>query len=281
MTNCTAAIVDTSNGNFNDRGFPPYPYHNDLRSLQHALDEADQLAQQRHMSRVYVTTDRATQTALRYLAEQMKTPTTLFDATNCLVLPNPASGPAVLLVGPYDDLTNVLLGQFASATLVDQPARLGGRPFLLFIVVPRVSMPDSQEEFAQNLRLMDGRAHHLAFNNSSWLVTHWSLLHTAQPRFRTTYSYAMTALVNGNGGESEQSVCTFTSMKEGDELLVSFNLPASALLPAFMTITGQSFMTIPDNPVLGPVHAETNNSLNTVPVPLRKTGGEGGIRLST
>ncbi len=280
VANCAAAIVDTSSGNFNDRGFPPYPYHNDLRSLQQALGEADQLAQRRHLNRVYVTTDRATQTALRYLAEEMQTPTTLFDATRCLVLPNPANGPAVLLVGPYDDLTNVLLSQFASATLVDQPARLGGPPFRLFIVTPKVSAPDAQEEFAQNLRLMDGRARYLNFNNSSWLVTRWSFLQSAQPRFRTTYSYALTALVNGDSGPGEQSVCTFTSMGEGDELLVVFNLPAGALLPASVIITGQSFMTIPDNPVLGPVRAETNNSLSTAPVALRKAGGGGGINLS-
>ena len=108
IVNCTASIVDTASGNFSDRDFPPYPYHNDLRSLQHALSEADQLAQQRHLNRVYITTDAATQTALRYLAEQMQTPTTLFDTTNCLVLPNPASGPTVQLVGPYDGLTNAL-----------------------------------------------------------------------------------------------------------------------------------------------------------------------------
>src|SRR6266700_605670 len=34
------AVFDMSRGNFNDRGFQPYPYHNDLGSLQHALSAA-------------------------------------------------------------------------------------------------------------------------------------------------------------------------------------------------------------------------------------------------
>jgi len=276
IVNSTADIIDTSSGNFNDRGFPPYPYHNDLHSLQHALGEADQLAQSRHLNRVYITTDAATQTALRYLSEQMQTPTTLFDATRCLVLPNPAEGPAVLLVGPYDGLTNALLSQFATATLVDQPARLGGSPFRLYIVTPIASQSSSQDSFVQNLQLLDGRAQTLAFNNSSWLVTRWSLLHPMQPSFRTTYSYAMTALLNG---QSEQSACTFTSMREGDELLVSFATPASAAVPAMMTIKAQSFMTIPNNPMFGLLHAETNTSLSEPPVTLRTTNGRDGITM--
>jgi hypothetical protein len=274
IVNSTADIIDTSSGNFNDRSFPPYPYHNDLHSLQHALGEADQLAQQRHLNRVYVTTDAATQTALRYLAEQMQTPTTLFDATRCLVLPNPADGPAVLLVGPYDNLTDALLSRFATATLIDQLARLGGLPFRLYIVTPIASPPSSQDSFTQNMQLLDGRAQTLTLNNSSWLVTRWSLLRSVQPSFRTTYSYALTTVLNG---VSEQSVCTFTSIREGDELLVSSATPASAVLPALVTIKAESFMTIPNNPVFGPLHAETNTSLTEPPVTLRTTSGGDGI----
>jgi Dolichyl-phosphate-mannose-protein mannosyltransferase len=277
IVNCTAAIVDTASGNFSDRDFPPYPYHNDLRSLQHALNEADQLAQQRHLSRVYITTDAATQTALRYLAEQMQTPTTLFDATKCLVLPNPAIGPAVLLVGPYDGLTNALLSQFASATLIDQPARLGGPPFRLYVVTPNAGQGASHDGFVQNLQLLDGRAQHLNLDNSAWLVTHWSFMRSEQTRFRTTYNYALTVLPNGDSEQIRQSVCTFTSMREGDELLVAFDLPVGGSVPTSVTIEAQSFVTIPNNPVYGPLHAETNNSLNSARVTLQTTDGEDSI----
>src|SRR6266852_7689953 len=210
----TAAVIDTSSGYFDDRSFQPYPYHNDLSSMQHALNEADQLAQQRHLSSVYITTDYATQTALRYLPEQMQTPTTLFDAASCLVLPNPADGPAVLLVGPYDGLTNALLNQFASAMLVDSPVRPGGAPYRLYVVTPNAGQGASHDGFVQNLQLLDGRAQHLNLYNSSWLVTRWSFMWSEQPRFRTTYNYALTVLPNGDSEQSRQSLCTFTSMRE-------------------------------------------------------------------
>ena len=280
IVNCTATIVDTASGNFSDRDFPPYPYHNDLRSLQHALSEADQVAQQRHLNRVYITTDAATQTALRYLAEQMQAPTTLFDATNCLVLPNAADGPAVLLVGPYDELTNALLSQFSSAALIDQPARLGGPPFRLYVVTSTAGQTSTHDEFVRNLRLLDGRVRYFSIDNSSWLVTRWSFMHSEQPRFRTTYSYTMMALPDGNSEQSKQSVCTFTSMREGDELLAAFDLPAGGSVSASVAIKAQYFVTMPDNPMYGPLHAETNNSLNTARVTLRTVDGGDSITVS-
>ncbi|SRR6266446_2527468 len=279
--NCTAAIIDTGSGNFSDRDFPPYPYHNDLRSLQHAVSEADQLAQQRHLNKVYITTDAATQTALRYLAEQMHAPTTLFDASHCLVLPNPAAGPAVLLVGPYDDLTNTLLSQFARATLIDQPTRLGGPPFRLYVVTPAMEPPLSHTGFVQNLQLLAGQAQNLRVNDSSLLVTRWSLLRSEQPRFRTTYSYAMTALLDGNSGQSRQNLCTFTSLQEGDELLAAFDLPIGASVPASITIKAQFFMTIPNNPIYGPLHTETNDSLSIQEMTLRTADGRDGVTVAS
>jgi 4-amino-4-deoxy-L-arabinose transferase-like glycosyltransferase len=278
LVGSTAAIIDSSSGNFNDRSFLPYPYHNDLRSLQHALSEADQLAQQRQLNRVYVTTDFATQAALRYLAEQMHTPTTLFDASNCLVLPNPADGPAVLLVGPYDGLTNALLSQFAAATLVDQPARLGGSPFRLYIVTPAATPTSSQNMFTGNLQLLDMQARHLNYNGSSWLVTRWSLLHSEQPSFRTTYNYALRVLLNGNG---EQSLCTFTAIRTGDQLLVAFGLPKNGSVPASVMINAQSFMTTPNTPFYGPFHMETDSDQSTARRMLQTMDGKDSITLDT
>src|SRR5947208_912453 len=50
---------------------------------------------------VYITTDRTTQSSLHYLAQQIKTPTTLSDKSRFNVLPNASDGPAVPLVTPY------------------------------------------------------------------------------------------------------------------------------------------------------------------------------------
>jgi hypothetical protein len=281
LVGSTAAAIDTSSGNFDDRSFQPYPYHNDLHSLQHALGEADQLARQRHLSRVYITTDAATQTALRYLAEQMQTPPTLFDATSCLVLPNPAAGPAVLLVGPYDGLTNALLSQFASTTLVDQPVRPAGAPFRLYIVTSTSAQPSSQNTFTGNLQLLGTQAQQMSFNNSPWLVTRWSFMHAEQPNFRTTYSYSMTALANSNSTRSSQSKCTFTAIRAGDQLLVAFGLPKDSSASASVTIKAQSFTTIPNNPFYGPFHLETDGDQNVGRVVLQTTNGGDSITIPT
>ncbi len=281
LVGSTAAAIDTSSGNFDDRGFQPYPYHNDLHSLQHALGEADQLAQQRHLSRVYITTDAATQTALRYLAEQMQTPTTLFDATNCLVLPNPAAGSAVLLVGPYDGLTNALLSQFASATLVDQPVRPAGAPFRLYIVTSTPAQPSSQNTFTGNLQLLGTQVQQMSFNNSPWLVTRWSFMHAEQPSFRKTYSYTLKVLPNGNSAQSSQSKCTFTAIRAGDQLLVAFGLPKDSSASTSVTIEAQSFTTIPDNPVYGPFHLETDGDQNIARTILQTTNGGDSITIPT
>jgi 4-amino-4-deoxy-L-arabinose transferase-like glycosyltransferase len=274
-----AHVIDTSSGNFDDRSFQPYPYHNDLRSMQNALNEADQLAQQRHLDRIYITTDLATQTALRYLAEQMQTPTTLFDATSCLVLPNPADGPAVLLVGPYDGLTNALLNQFASVTLVDSPVRLGGAPYRLYIVTPTAVLTSSSSAFTGDLQLLDTRVQELIYGSSSWLVTRWSLLRSEQPKYRTTYSYAMTAIPGGVGQQSWGSECTFTAIRAGDQLLVAFNLSRGGSTVVSVTIKAQSFTTTPNNPYYGPFHLETDGDKSTAMIRLHTGDSSDAIRL--
>jgi hypothetical protein len=284
LVGSTAAVIDTTSGNFDDRSFQPYPYHNDLRSLQHALGEADQLAQQRHLNRVYITTDFATQTALRYLAEQMRTPTTLFDATSCLVLPNPANGPAVMLVGPYDTLTNALLSQFASATLIDQPIRPAGAPFRLYVVsanpvISPAAQTSAQSTFAGNLQLLSTQAQSISSDNSSWEVTRWSLLQSEQPSYRTTYSYALTMIPNSNSAQNSHSKCTFTDIRAGDQLVAAFYVPNGGTSSDRVSITAQSFTTIPYNPFYGPFHLETDSDQTIAKMALQTADGGDSITI--
>ena len=275
----TASLLDQVSGN-NLHGYT----YNTLNSLQDALAEADHLARQRHLSHVYVTTNQFTQAALRYIAEQVQTPTTLFDASRCLVLPNPADGPAVLLVGPYDKLTGVLLGQFAAATLIDRPERLGGAPFQLFIVKPITfalsPSTSSQAAFLNNLQLLDRRVRHFSYNNSLWLVTRWRLLRSASPGYRTTYTYTMRALLNGSHGPGISSQCVSTSMRAGDQLLVAFQAPRATVLPAPVTISATSYTTMPYNLPLGPFHLETIRDQSTPQTTLTTLDGGDKITLS-
>ncbi|GAC1303472.1 MAG: hypothetical protein NVSMB27_43010 [Ktedonobacteraceae bacterium] len=274
-----AAVVDITSGNFDDRAFYTH-YRNDLNALQQALSEADQVAQQRHLKRVYITTDDSTATALRYLSEQMQTPTTLFDAANCLVLPNAADGPAVLLVGPYDGLTNALLSQFASATLVGQPVRPGGSPFRLYVVTPSlVQTPLAPNTFGNDLQPLSAQTLSLQSDNAPWMVTRWNLLRTAGPALRTSYNYMVTAQPLGRNGSALQARCSFSAIRAGDQLLVAFSLPKNSLAPTSVSVGVQSYTTVPYNPAFGPLHFETAVNNNTPLLALRTSDGRSMVTL--
>ena len=279
LTGSMAGLVDEASGT-NLHGYT----YNTLNSLQDALAEADHVARQRHLNHVYITTNQFTQVALRYLAEQVQTPTTLFDASRCLVLPNPADGPAVLLVGPYDKLTSVLLGQFATSTLIDRPERLGGAPFQLFIVKPITialsRSTSSQAVFLNNLQLLDKQVRHFSYDNSLWLVTHWRLLRSTSPGYRTTYTYTMRALLNGNRGPGISSQCISTSMRPGDQLIVAFQVPRATVLPVSVTISATSYTTMPYNLLSGPFHLETFRDQSTPQTTLTTLDDRDTITLS-
>jgi len=250
--------------------------YNDLGSLQHALAEADQLAQQHHLNRVYITTDFSSQTAIHYLSEQMHTPTMLFDDSRCLVLPNPSDGPAVLLVSPYAHLTQALLNNYATATLVDRPARLGAPPFRLYIVTPKPlarQLPVSQT-FVDNLQMLSLQRQQLNATGHSWLVSRWTFLRSAQPGPRTTYNYAMIALINANDSYSRRSLCTLTSIRLGDQLCVAFPPVGDSSTSNLVTISGQSYTTAPYNPSFGPLHLETDQTQDSPRIVLRTREGK-------
>jgi len=276
----TAVLIDEASGN-NLHGYS----YNTLNSYEDALAEADQLALRRHLNHVYIATDQFTEVTLRYLAEQMRTPTTLFNASRCLVLPDPTDSPAVLLVGPYDKLTGVLLSQFAITTLVDQPKRLGSAPFQLYIVqtIAGPKPTPSNEAFVNNLQLLDNRAQQLSYDNSTWLTMRWRFIRSASPNYRTSYTYAMRALLNdnGNGGLSISSQCVSTSMRTGDQLVVAFQLPKGVSVPASLNISATYYVTMPRDLSYGPIHLENIRDQSTHPTTLQTTEGRTGITLST
>jgi 4-amino-4-deoxy-L-arabinose transferase-like glycosyltransferase len=263
-----------------------------LGSLQAAMSETDQLAHHHHFNRVYIATDQYTQSSLDYLAEKMRTPTTLFDAANCLVLPGPANGPAVLLVGPSDTLTTLLLKQFATTTLVDRPARLGGQPFQLYIVAPLTEPaphPAPYPLFVHHLQLIDRKAHMVSFEKSSFLVSRWSIMRSEPPGYRTTYNYLLSASFkdagnNGRGARiSIKSYCASTALRAGDQLIVAFslaNLPAISSPPASLTVNGWYFTTVPFNLSYGPFHLETIWDQRGAMTPLQTADGLSSIKLS-
>ena len=279
LATCTASLLDSVQGH-NGHG----KTWNDLGSLQHALAEADSVAQARHLNRVYVTTDTYTQTAFGYLVEQMHTPTSLFDDSHCLPLPSPKDGPAVLLVSPFAQVTQSLLNAFATTTLVDQPARLGSLPFKLYIVDPLTmpSLPIATTTFGSDLQLLTSQTKYVPSNNSSSLmVLHWNMLRTAQPALRTSYNYTGMAQLNDSSGSTLQAQCSFSALRANDQLLMAFPLPKYALVSASVSVGVQSNTTVPYNPVFGILHAETDIENNTPQTTLQTATGNSTITISS
>jgi 4-amino-4-deoxy-L-arabinose transferase-like glycosyltransferase len=253
LAGSTAALSDTVHG-INSHVFG----YNDLGSLQHALREADQVAQQQHFNRIYITISASDDslTGLPFLATSLRTPNTLFDSTHCLVLPAPASGPALLLARSSDSLALSLLNSFATATLIDRPALLGTSPLRLYIVRPlsHARQASASDDFVNNLQLLQSYPQQLPTRGATFLVTGWTLQHAEQPAARTSYTYMLTARAAALSIASE---CTLTSMRAGDQLLTTFNLPRGAIPPQAFRLTAQLLVSSPYIITRGPLRFET------------------------
>ena len=258
-----AGVLDTAHGNFNDMVLS-HPYYSDLHSLQNALHEADQLSQQHHFKRLYISSDAATQAALRYLGQQTQTPTTVFDSSyKCAVLPSSSNGPAVMLIGPYSPFTEALVTHFTQATLVAMPKRLSGSPFKLYIVQPMAAQAVSTSSFSNDLQLLDSSARPFNFNGSPWLVTRWRFLRSAQPSYQKVYGYTVNQFSTiASTQPTMRSLCGFTAMQAGDQLLAPLQQTRS--VKNNLNIRVQSFTVNPYTLTYGPISFETYRDISSL-----------------
>jgi len=259
----SAWFIDESRGSH----FHWYTY-NTWQDVQGAVNAADQLAQSSHLHRVYIYTDQYTHEALTYLAAQMKTPVTLVSRSHCLVLPAPSQGPAVVLLGPADPLTDELLHRFGSATLMSAPPRLGGAPFHLYIVHPLVAVPDAGGTFGQTLSMAKDRPGTVAWNNPNHVdqptvhlfETLWTSLKSWPTEYRTIYTYRFYAQYSGNGtdGQMANTNCNFSHLEPGERFLIPFELPAgSTAWPASLALGGSIWKSQPYILRQGPLSFES------------------------
>ncbi len=241
-----ASVIDLTHGKFVDSNPTLVSlYYNDLNSLQHALSETDQVAQVRQVHHVYIDADEATMDAFRYLATQMHTPTTVFSDA-CALLPNLAHGPVVLLVGPYSHMMQTLLPRFVRASLVATAEHLGGPPFRVYVLSPVEQSLTVQDTLAPNLQLLSSQS--FVLQHAPLLLMRWRFLLSQPPADDALYSYDMiplsntTSIVPAHRNKKEQTVrrvtnrvqtvrCALTSVQAGDQLFVSFRLPAGHQVP--------------------------------------------------
>lgn len=259
LVGSSASLVDMTNG-INNHIFG----YNDIGSLEHAFQEADRVAQQHHLSRIYVTLSikddfDALLLGFPYLASQMHTPATLFESTSCLALPSPGEGSAVMLMRSSDTLTLALLNRFATATLVDEPPVLGSTPFKLYILTPRPfaqPVPGSAT-FAGQLQLIDSQVQQPGAGLPPRLISRWTLLQNEQPASRTTYNYIMSAMSDLPGAAPIQSACLLTSLRAGDQLVATFPLSQNDLAAHSFSVTAHFLVQSPCTITPGALHFET------------------------
>ena len=258
-----------------------YAYYT-LHDMQNALEESDHLADVYHAHHVYISLDFYTSDALTYLAGQMQTPHTTYQASNCLPLPGLAQGPALMLFGPADASAETLLTHIAGARLVSEPSRMDGPPFHLYLVQP-VASSLSSISFLNNLAPAAGPAQFFASANaSSQILTRWTVLHAAVPAYGTTYTYKLDASFHGNGtdGSTTEDTCSLSDLQPGEQLLAAFGLPTgSTTAPASLSLTGTTWTTTPYSPAYGPIHLETFLSQSAPEAPLQPSDGGTNLAL--
>jgi len=275
----SADVLDYVHGRYSD-GAAGNNLYNSLQPLQNAVNAADQLAQSRHLNRVYMSTNWPTQSSLRYLSTQMRTPSTLFEDTPCLVLPNPANGPAVMLVGPYSPLTNALLTHYANATLVSEPPRNGGAPFKLYVVNSAPLQPITGSTFGNDLQQLNTPAQAFSTNGNSYLVTRWSMLRSADPDYDKLYNYNF--IESSSAKQNTSTLCAITSMRAGDQLLVASRQPDNKPHPGTATVNVrvQSYTENPYYLKTGPLTFETYRVVTSPSTQLHTSQGAESMNVS-
>lgn len=255
------------------------------QDVQGAVNAADHFAQLYHVHHVYIGTDIHTYETLKYLAGQMQTPVTVLGTSNCLILPDRAQGPALMLLGPADTLNAALLTHFASATLISSPPRLGGAPFQLYLVQPLSATLHSPFSFAHTLTLQQAQPSTFAWTDPAApqtgptrvFETHWTSLKDLPAVDGTMYTYHFAARSTGQEGTDEQTSttdCSFSSLTAGEQLLVPFQLPTdSTVSPTTLALSGSTWVTQPYELHYGPFNFESILEQNSTPVPFVASGG--------
>ncbi|HVU66794.1 MAG TPA: hypothetical protein VHD63_06685, partial [Ktedonobacteraceae bacterium] len=284
LAGSAASLVDMTNG-VNNHIFG----YNDIGSLEHAFQEADQVAQARHLSRIYGTLSvdddfDALMAGFPYLASMMRTPSTLFESSRCMVLPAPQEGPALMLTRSTDALTPLLLQEYAKVELVDEPPILGSQPFKMYVVTPysygQTTGQAGQNSFANQLQGIDSQVKQLAGHSQPTLITRWTLLHAAQPQSRVTYNYIMSATPDLAGAGTVTSTCLLTSIRPGDQLIATFPLASNAGSAQSFSVSAHYLVNTPYVLTLGPLRFETFQ-LQGMPAVLQSTDGKQTLIVSS
>jgi 4-amino-4-deoxy-L-arabinose transferase-like glycosyltransferase len=280
LVGSTGQLIDRINGNFN--GLALFPAYNDLSSLQHVLQEADQVAQEQHIHRIYLATNYSTGSAMRYLMEQEKTPITAFDDWHCVVLPSASAGPVIFISPSSDPQVGAIMDRYATVKLVDQPRHLANPPFNLFILTAKPEVAPTAQTFTHDIQLLDQYALEVQnrATHSRWLVTHWGVTHTEKPANRTFYLTHFDIRLDGKQQASEPIECSTTSLWTGDQYFTLQSLRPRDKVPTFVTVQAYSFTNYPLTFPLGPLTLSTFLQQDSREIPLQTSDSNTIIKLA-
>lgn len=248
-------LSDETQGHFNAN--ETHPNFFDSQSIQTALNRADKLAQENNIGHIYISASYALRTSMPYLAEQIQTPTTVFEMNQCFILPNPAAGGAIFLSQPDPSFDALILNQYTHSQLLEESPRLAGPPFRIYKIqakeVPETEITESNS-FADGLQLLSPT---LETVNQQYLVSRWRFTDTQQAAPRTLYNYDVS--VQAPERRAVKTSCQATSIRAGDQLLTVISQAKMGGVPESVTIRGGWSMIRPQILRLGPLNLTTFN----------------------
>ena len=270
-------LVDHALGNFaSNYGSPEYF---DLATVQRIVNEADQVAQQQHLSRAYIDIGED-ESAVRYLAQFVHTHLAVFDSQQCMVLPDAQSGPVVYVTDPNREDIDVLLKRYTVARLVEEIQHPGGASFKLYVLsAKRESRPALQ--LSGGVQLLSPQADVLSSPGraSQWLATRWTVQNMLVPQPRTTYQYVFNSQLEGGTTSGQQQLCELSRTWPGDQLIPFFKLVGNA--PRHLITQVQTFSSGPQHYDWGSLKLVTFSSVSTSRITLQTANGRKFISLST
>ena len=246
-------LVDHAYGNF-DSNYA-FPQYFDLASVQRIVNNADQLAQQRHLSRIYINIHGDDVSAVSYLAQFAHTSIAVSDAGQCLVVPDVASGPVVYVTDPNRPDIDTLLKRYTTATQVGEIQHTGGAPFKMYILSAKPE-PQPALQLSGGVQLFSQQADVVSagVSNPQMLVTRWKVHDTAVAQPRIVYKYRFIAQTNvplisrglGNTfGNNNTPICRLSRTWTGDDLIPLFAFNGNA--PQYLNIGVEKFISAPQH----------------------------------
>lgn len=233
-----SALVDIDTGHFQNPSF------SDLSDQQLLLQVAEQVMQQRHIHRVYLTSFPlyVKIDALDYLAQQRQLPLASFTSESCFILPAPSAGPVLFITTGGNTLADVLFAHYANATLVATSPHAGSLPYQLFVVTTRSAPNPLPPTPGQALQLLSPAAQLL---QDHWLVTRWSIQDAHPPALRTTYGFRVQVRSAAGAALTDTQDCAPTLTWAGDQLFAFHYVPPATPYPAQLTLQASTSLIHP------------------------------------